>query len=61
MNFSVLDDHAERIAHDCNKHIEHGNLGYESRHQEENITQVPLGIVIEGIHFELSKREHILV
>ena len=61
MDFSVLDNHAERIAHDCNQHIEHGDLGYKSRHQEEHVTQVPLGIVIEGIHFELSKREHILV
>ena len=54
MNFSLFDDHAECIAHDCNKHVEHGDLRHKSCHKEEDVAEVPLWIVIESIHLELS-------
>ena len=54
MNFSLFDDHAECIAHDCNKHVEHGDLRHKSCHKEEDDAEVPLWIVIEGIHIVFS-------
>lgn len=61
IDFSLFDDHAERISHDCDEHIEHGDLRHKSRHKEENVAEVPLWIIIEVIHLELSQCKHILV
>ena len=51
------------VGHDSDQHVQHGNLGEESRHQEQRNHYLCLGINVRELHnpLELSNCEHVLV
>ena len=44
-DFSVIRGVSKLITHDCDQHVEHGDLGEESGHQNEYDHELSLGIV----------------